>query len=455
MHLFKQSIRTGVLASLLLVAGASAASASGVRDEKPVTMDPLVVKEAKTHTLFMGADIALNLDKDLYPVRDVIGSSWVIEINREPRIVSAKSAPTNLKITPTLKLTEVSVSISGFKREAAYSYDNDPSVRLTKSLSNSSTMSTDLLDIARDAQARVDTMNNAALAGAAVLAGSDDQFSFNAEFYAAQKRYAELHQTKTGYRGTPIPSDVVGGRPENQNLGIVPMNVAHASNVASSAIDQTLGGNEAVGRLLTRGFDAMEVDFQISSTKPLHNPYIVTMTRFHTVGSKPGTVQNLVYALALNPIDSKFSRVHFTEDGFPFNYELVDFQLHIYDRGIEVATNMAADRVELTRDEAFEYVKSEYIGAHRRATLPAVPVMGSLPADLPVKLNSGKYEQPFFVRVSKEGIGRGAFADEGCSRPIDDPYLASVVERIRFKPALAEGKPVDGVTVVNLAKLTI
>ena len=64
-------------------------------------------------------------------------------------------------------------------------------------------------------------------------------------------------------------------------------------------------------------------------------------------------VQNLIYAEALHPIDEHLSHVHFVEEGFPFNYELVDFQLHIYNRGDEIATNIAADRVELTRDEAF------------------------------------------------------------------------------------------------------
>src|SRR5580698_2013536 len=89
---------------------------------------------AKTHTLFMGADIALNLDRDLYKVRDVFGSNWVVDINGREKEISAKKAPLNLKITPTLKLTEVSATIVGFKRVKAYSYANDPNVLLTRGL---------------------------------------------------------------------------------------------------------------------------------------------------------------------------------------------------------------------------------------------------------------------------------------------------------------------------------
>jgi hypothetical protein len=59
------------------------------------------------------------------------------------------------------------------------------------------------------------------------------------------------------------------------------------------------------------------------------------------------------------------------------------------------------------------------------------------------------------VKVNKDGLANGAFADQDCSRPLNDPYLDTVVSRVRFKPALAAGRPVDGVTVLNLNKLTI
>jgi hypothetical protein len=444
--------------ALVIASVAVPAWSEGVSDEKPVTMEQVVVKETKTHTLFMGADISINLDRDLYPVRDVVGSSWVIDINHQDKVVSAKEAPMNLKITPTLKLTETAATIVGFKREAAYSYDNDPSVRLTRGLSRSSAMSTDLIDIARNAQAKVDTMNNNALGGAAQLAGSDDQFSFNSEFLGAQFRYAETHSLTDSKGGIPLPiaSPVQPTLPDAGGLpGGDGINALAAGNVQSGTLSQAEMGNEPTGRIATQGFDAMDIEFSISSPKPLHHPYVVTMTRFHAKGSKPGLVQNLVYAKALDPIYSQLSHVHFSEEGFPFNYDLIDFQIHIYDRGQEVATNLAQDRVELTRDEAFEYIMSEYIGAHRGATLPAVAVMGNLPADLPAKLNAGKYDQPFFVQVSKDGLATAAFADAECRKRIEDPYLDSVLGRIRFKPALANGRPVDGVTALDLNKLTI
>ena len=53
------------------------------------------------------------------------------------------------------------------------------------------------------------------------------------------------------------------------------------------------------------------------------------MARIRTPGSKPGMVQNHVYARALDPIDKSYSHVAFTEEGFPPEYELLSFQVHI------------------------------------------------------------------------------------------------------------------------------
>jgi hypothetical protein len=428
------------------------------------TMPAFTVDEAasaKTHTLFMGADIAINLDRDIYKVQDVLGSNWVININGREKEISARQAPLNLKITPTLKLTEVSATVVGFKRVAAYSYANDPSVRLTKGLDSTASMNNDLMARAQNAQIIVDTMTNKAMGGAGLLAGTWDQFSANAMEITAQHAYSNLHTTGvtpgTGVgSGLPLPSSVVGGGGDALGLGAVSAdpNIRAAEVSAASIIGQSANGNEP-GRIASRGLDALDIEFDIRSSKPLHNPYIVTMTRFRTASSRPGMVQNMVYAESLHPIDEHLSHVHFVEEGFPFDYELVDFQVHIYNRGEEVATNIAADRVELTRDEAFEYVKMEYVGAHPKDTLPAVPVMGKLPADLPAKLGQGKYAGVYYVRVSKEGLAFTAYSDPACTKEIDDPYLTSVIKRIRFKPALNNGKTVDSIAPLRLGQLSI
>jgi hypothetical protein len=459
------SAAAAIAVSLCTAALADTSDSPGLRSEvsraaltqmPAYTVDEL--KSDKTHTLFMGADIAINLDRDLYKVRDVFGSNWVIEVNGQQKEISAREAPVNLKITPNLKLTEVSATVVGFKKVPAYSYENDPSVLLTRGLSQSASMANDLLAMSQNAQHRVDTMTNKADAGAAVFAGADDQFSDAAMMATAQHAFSNLNTRGIAAgRGLPLASQSVGGGGDSLGLGSASGDptVRSAEASAIGAIHQAENAGEPNGRIATRGFDAMDVEFDIRSAKPLHNPYVVTMTKFRANGAKPGMVQNVVYAEALHPIDEHLSHVHFIESGFPFNYELVDFQLHIYNQGEEVATNVAANRVELTRDEAFEYIKSEYIGAHTKDTLPAVPAMGKLPSDLPGLLARGKYADAFYVKVNKEGLAYEAYSDAACTRRIDDDYLDSVVRKVRFKPALNNGKPVDGVASLKLGQLAI
>jgi hypothetical protein len=452
-------------ASLILLALCLAAASAGRAQDSGAlktelsrtavtTMPAYTVEEspsAKTHTLFMGADIAINLDRDSYKVKDVFGSNWVIDINGQQKEISAKQAPVNLKITPNLKLTETSATIVGFKRTQAYSFDNDPSVRLTRGMSQSASMNNDLLAVAANATARIDSMSNKEFAQ---FAASDDQFSASAQMTTAQYAFSNSHAAGVGGRA-PLTSTVAPSTTAANPLGVADINLGALASAGAAAQVQAQNGDEPVGKIATAGFDALDVDFDIRAARQLHNPYVVTMTKFRARGAKPGMIQNLVYAEALHPIDEHQSHIHFSESGFPVGFEVVEFQLHIYNRGEEIATNVAADRVELTRDEAFEYVKMEYEGAHTKDTLPAVPAMGRLPADLPSKLAQGMYSSVFYTKVSAEGLAYEAYSDAACTKKVDDPYLDSVVKRIRFKPGLSKGKPVEGTAALRLGQLEI
>jgi hypothetical protein len=365
----------------------------------------------KEYTLFEGANIGVNLDKSVYPVRDVFGASWVIDINGQEKAVSAKDAPVDLKIAQALKLTEQSATIAGFKREPGYSFANDPAVRLTRGMS-----------VAADV---------------------------NAGYQAAANQAAAVN-----------PASISVSSPTSKAGGAADAQVQNADALSAASISSATSGADASTALQERnatseGYDAMNIEFEISSATPLADPYLVTMIKFHPKGSGPGIVQSMVYAKALNPINEHPAKVKFAQEGFPFDYEVIDFQLHLYNHGVEVATNISPGRREMTPEQAFEYVKTTYITAHKNSTLPAAPIMGELPPDLSSQLAAGKYSEPIFVKVSKEGLASDAYSDAACTARIDDPYLRTVVRSIRFKPALEDGKPVDGVATLNLGRLRV
>jgi hypothetical protein len=362
----------------------------------------------KTYTRFLGANIAVNLDKSSYPVRDVSGSAWVVEINGEQKVISAKQGPINLKITPIVKLAEVSATIADFKRAGAYTFANDPSVKLTRGLSQAANVSAGYQAAANQANAINPTIITVGTA-----------------------------------TGTPSGSG-------NGGVG-APGQGAAAAESASSGI-------QASADLIARapddsGFDAMSVEFEVSSTKTLRDPYLVTMTRFHPPGSDAGTVQSLVFAKALDPIGAAPTKVKFTEEGFPVGYSVVDFQVHLYNGGTEVATSLSEKREVMTFDQTFEYVKSLYLESHKGETMSAAPVMGDVPADFASHLTPGKYPETVYVKVSKDGLADTAFSDSACEKRIEDPYLDSVMKDLRFKPALVMGLPVEGTASIKLAQL--
>jgi hypothetical protein len=401
------SIAARYLLSALLIGGAMVSAAAGAPEA------------TKPYTLFMGADIAVGQGTELYPVRDVFGGSWVVGINDQLVKISTKSGPINMKVTPLLTLTEISAALSNLKAERAYTFANDPAVKLTRSLNQAAVTNVGYHTAVNQATA---------VANGAISA-------------------SEMGINRTSASGTSSPGTT--SESTEQMLTTTQQSLSAANGSAGSDLFATGSQGD------TGDFDALDVSFDISAGRPLNLPYIVTMTKFKERGTEAGSFRNLVFAKALDPITATATSVHFQQAGFPPGYELQSFEIHLYNDGVEVATNVAAQRQTLTPDEAFDYVKSKYISAHKDQTMPPVPVLGTLPGALREQLAAGKYSETFFVMVSKDGLADEAYADVTCSKKLDDPFLVSVVRSIRFKPALSVGKPVDGVAALNLAKLKI
>jgi hypothetical protein len=208
--------------------------------------------------------------------------------------------------------------------------------------------------------------------------------------------------------------------------------------------------NLPLGAASQNSFDALAVTFEVSSAKPLDHAYAVISARYQ---DRDGVAGNWIYAKALGPIGAALKKVKIEQGGFPAGFQLQDFQVHLYNGSEEIATNVSPKRVPLTPDEAFEFVVMDYVGSHKGATLPAVPAMGKLPPDLASRIAGGEFKQTFYVKVSKDGLANDVFRDRSCVSKVDDPYLLSVVESLRFKPALENGKPVDGVAALKLGQL--
>ena len=396
---------------LFLVAGLALASSA------PAAVPDGGKAEPKTHTLFMGADLSIEQNKVLYRVQDVVGGSFVIMVDGKEVKIPADWGAIKLKVDRSLKLTATSVSIDHLKAERAYTPGNDP-VKKFMAAQGQAIASQDL--IAAAGQNVVLAQKMATANAKAAAAAQEGGFPAGGDLLAAQQQY----------------------------------------NAANAAALSDFGNNGAfAGKMqdeLREGlFDAVKVEFDVSSEKLIHAPYVVVMAQYRKRDSKPGESYNWIYAEALEPLDSKPQKVRIRQGGFPPGFELEKYQVHVYDRGQEVATNVAEKRVPLTRDEAFQYMLIDYTSGHKGASLPATPAMGNLPADLRTRLGSGQWTQFFYVKVSKDGLPIEAYVDESCLHKVDDPYLQSVIRDIRFNPALEQGRAVEGTALLRFGDLRL
>jgi hypothetical protein len=384
-----------------------------------------IQSDPKPYTLFMGADFAVALNAESYPVWDVSGNSWVIKVKGQQVLVSTKGAPIQVRTSPGLKVTEVSASIENMKTERSFSAGNDPYTKFTMQTNRAAS---DMFE----SQSATDLGN--AMTTEATVVGL---------------RLAGPQNGNVPIVGDPNANGFEGG---GKLANLAAHAVAGANVAAGASPGMAVGANAAVD---TESYDAMDVRFDVSAGKPLDHPYVVLVGRYRGKNGSSGAIRNWISAQALGRIDSNPAKIHILTGGLPRGFESNGIELHLYNDGQEVATNISSKRVQLTRDDAFEYVKMDYVSNHKGATLPAVPAMGNLPADLPSRLAGGQYSQPFYVKVSKDGLAARAYVDEACSQPVNDSYIDAVIRNIRFNPALDEGKPVEGVVTLKLGQLVI
>ena len=388
-----------------------------------VTANELPPAAPKTHTLYMGADISVEYDKQLYQVQSVIAGAFVINVKGKEEKIAVDWSRVNLKVDRSLKLTGSSAVVKNFKSDRAFTLGNDPVVKFQRNLATAEIEHADSQAAQNQSEAKF-RLGDTALAIANKVS-RDPMAPLEAGTQALERKVAQQKYQQKQFQ------------------------VAHAVGAelynSSSALADT------------GSFDAMEVTFEIAADQRLSDPYVVFLGQFHAHDAPAGKVSNWVYAQPLDPISSESHRVHILRGGFPLAFVMDELQVHFYNRGKEIATDVAPKRVPLTREEAFTYALIEYQGTHKEATLPATPLMGRLSPDAKAQLSPGQLTQAYFVKVSKDGRPITAFQDAACTRAVDEsdgrvdrqhPVLSGAAKgqshRRRGRTAIQPARPVGG-----------
>jgi hypothetical protein len=374
----------------------------------------------KTHVLFMGADLSVQRDGKLYRIENISGSDLMIRVGQETVFVPTRQGALGLQVHPDLKLTDLSVQLDDLKSGPAYTPENDPGKKLQEAFNNS-------LDMAlREDMNEANLMRSVSYQDIA-------QHSVDSGGYNPEARAAELADAKRTVAKNEAQLDMIAqtSRSDYGNIGAG----AHRMQVAEGQ------------------FDAMEVAFKVSSPVEIESPYMVILFRFHDPAAKPGVDGMLIHLQAIDPIDAKPRYIRVLKGGLPTGFKFVDCSVHLYNRGRELASNLSSNRVEMTRSETQQYIVMEHVGSHKAATAAAAAVRGTLPRGRRESLSHDQLTRIIYVKVSPDGTPLGIFANESCELQMDDAGTSAAVNDMFFRPALQQGKPVEGVARVRLAEL--
>ncbi len=369
------------------------------------------------YVLFMGSDLSVQQGKKFHRVEDVDGSEFVITVGGKPRFIRTRLQANHLKVERELKLAPVSVQLDELQGGPGYTPAADPRHKFNA--------------------------RSGAASGAAAASGLAD---YNVKEITTTLEAVKSAPVQWKEREEQLETEL--SRQQGQ------LDVAN-HNVSTDYSSTPTMANALALELAEGNFDLVDVSFKLSSPVPLDDPYMVVLVEFLPRGAKPGETSTLIHAKGLDPIGPEPKFIRIREGGMPVGFKYLRHEVHIYNRGREVATNESSKRVELSPDEAREYLLIEHLAANKGATLPAQAVAGSLPASVRGQVDADRLNRTCFARVSKQGQLIGIFADESASLPLADETLAGVFSRALFKPALVNGRPMDGTVRVRLADLTL
>jgi len=409
--------RAGLLLALCLISYPPAAGTAATIPPTPAATGA-ADSPRKTHVLFIGEDLAVEKGQAYQPVVDVDANAVVISPGGKPENLPL-GRNTKLQIITSLKMASTSVEVSDLKTERAYTSGADPFQQLSQIVSLASQQYAEA-DVARSQAMTANAgMMGASIFAAAAASNPDIAGEAAATLGQAQQAAATASAAVTEAYQNPSQSYDIGAEANKQGGG--------------------------------HSYDAIRFSFQVTSEKDLAKPYYVVIALLREPG-QGGQLRRWVHVESLRPMTAGVPRkVTVYQGGLPPGYSLENFEVHLYDRGGELATNLSRKRVLLTDDEALDFEVIEYIGANTGRTLPAVPA--TFTRDLRPSLTPAELGQTCYVRVARDGRVAMVFNDAAGQQPLRDPALASALQMLRFKPALHAGKPVESTARITLGKL--
>lgn len=188
--------------------------------------------------------------------------------------------------------------------------------------------------------------------------------------------------------------------------------------------------------------DALEFKCSISSPRPLAKAFLAVTLRY-VAPNAPTVVQAKTRFQSFNRLTGKPRKVKFVIRDLPLGFHLVGCDFDLFSDGEQVATNLSKSVEAVNEEHVYQYFLRDYLIRNRAQTRAAKPLLLASAEALRLQVNKAGLEQVVFVVVDKLGNTVSLSADGVEARDLPEQVM-SVLQHVRFLPALEDGQPVDG-----------
>ncbi|MEO6002570.1 MAG: hypothetical protein ABIZ04_15925 [Opitutus sp.] len=423
---------------------------------RPQTV-PETTPPPKDHVLFVGTDLSVKEGGKFYHVVGATKKTLKIEKDGTFTNVGLSGGP-NIRINKGVKLSNLSATIGRIKTE---SIDHE-SARAQLAAMQSSMA---LMDAASD---DVDRKHGLMMVLSAVQSGPAPVVPGGASASITGPSVKEMQDaaaasyvnslsdfTRSTAAATTLFNESLMPPPREDEVTLDASALPGLNLLGGSGLsDSGVGGSTSVASMRSSVPSAsteVELTFDVSSPTPLENAYIVVVANYASP-SKPNEVARQISAREFALIDSHPKRVKMSHAASINRLPFKKFDMALFANGQEVATNLSEKRMALTSDQAFQFFLIDYLTAHKGATLPPAPVLMKPRAEIRRAVEKAEKNHTIYANLDKSGNVLVITSDAAGTQPLP-ASVQSVLQNVRFMPALEKGAPVAGRIKVTLAQL--
>jgi hypothetical protein len=358
----------------------------------------------KDHVLFLGLNVGMDEGRFVCPV--VAADSQSVEILKNGRRERVPLRFAHFVTLPELKVSRARIDIRDVKVERRYTLASDPAM--------------------------------SAIAQQMTMASVQE---------AAQERAAaELQQAEATVAG--IQRAVASGLPvspsdqSSASKGLV--DAVEAYNTSYTNLPDGLDpGAAAAGVGGSDAYDVFEVSFRLEAPDHVVEDAFAALRMMVRDPANPGVPMTSVKFFPLPRLGEKTRRVSLMQAGLPPGFAVDSYAVHVYTGdGRELATNLSSKRMDLTEEQAWQYLLFQHVTKHKDVD-EAVRIAGEmLPPELGKLIPKDRLLVPVDVAVDRHGKIKSVTVGPGKTLA-EDAGLVEALKRVRIFPAIEDGEPVD------------